>query len=311
MKKINAVVVTYNRKNLLLECIEAILNQSYKINRLILIDNNSTDGTEEFLKEKNILSNKNVLYVKLNKNIGGAGGFYEGIKKAIEIGSDFVWIMDDDTIPVKDSLEKLINAIKIVNNEFSFFASTVYGANGEFMNVPNINTDNSENGYPNWYEFLENGIVKIKEATFVSLLINSNAIKKVGLPVKDYFIWGDDTEYTLRLNKYYGPAYFIGNSKVIHKRNISKNLSIYEEVNPNRINFYYYMIRNNLINERTYFGIFYALKTFIKWQLISIKLLFKIECKKRLKKFFIIHKALLVFMFKLYNVKNFKKRFNL
>lgn len=78
--KIDAVVVTYNRKALLIECVEAILKQKYAVDKLIIIDNASTDGTEEELKKIEILNRNDVVYKKLEKNIGGAGGFYEGIK---------------------------------------------------------------------------------------------------------------------------------------------------------------------------------------------------------------------------------------
>ena len=247
--KIIAVVVTYNRKKLLEECLNAILNQTYEVDKIVLIDNNSTDNTFEYLNEKGLIKNKKIYYKKLEKNIGGAGGFYEGFKMSQKFSPNWLWIMDDDTIPNGDCLQKLVDSRKKLKNEkISFLASSIYGENGEFMNVPTINILPSSNGYPNWYKYLSEGIVKIKKATFVSLLINNEAIKKVGYPVKEYFIWGDDTEYTLRLNKYFADAYMVGNSIAIHKRKITKSLRIEEENNIDRINFYYYMIRNTLIS---------------------------------------------------------------
>lgn len=212
-----AVVVTYNRKKLLKECLESLLEQTIKLDKIIVIDNNSNDNTFEYLKEQDILKNRCIYYKKLDKNIGGAGGFYEGIKLSQQFNPKWIWIMDDDTIPKSDCLEKLINAKNVISEKISYLASSIYGMNNEFMNVPNINTDKSESGYPNWYKYLSSGIVRIKEATFVSLLINNEAVKKIGLPMRDYFIWGDDTEYTLRLTKYYGNAYLVGNSIAIHK----------------------------------------------------------------------------------------------
>ena len=83
----------------------------------------------------------------------------------------------------KTCLEKLINSFdKINDNKISFLASTVYGENGEAMNVPQIDTDAEENGYQGWYRYLENGIVRIKEATFVSLLINYKFLRKLPTP---------------------------------------------------------------------------------------------------------------------------------
>ena len=89
-EKIAAVVVTYNRKELLKECLDALLAQTHPLDSIILIDNASTDGTPEFLKEKGFLDNPKIDYVRLSENSGGAGGFYEGMKRGYEKGFDWV-----------------------------------------------------------------------------------------------------------------------------------------------------------------------------------------------------------------------------
>ena len=246
--KIVAVVVTYNRKDLLIECCNSILEQTLPVDKLIIIDNKSTDGTLDALEKSNILSNKKVLCKTLEKNIGGSGGFFEGMKIARNEKFDRVWIMDDDTIPAKDCLEKLVEGLKKVKEKVSFMASSIYGPNGEFMNVPSINMDVEKNGYQSWYKYLSKNMVSIKIATFVSILINGEAIEKFGLPLRDYFIWGDDTEYTTRIVKYYGKAYLVGDSIAIHKRKNASHTELLLETEKNRLKNYYYMYRNNLIN---------------------------------------------------------------
>lgn len=303
-----AVVVTYNRKVLLKECIDAILNQTKPITKLIVIDNNSTDGTYEMLENENYLNNNKVFCKRLEKNTGGSGGFYEGMKLARTLNPDWVWIMDDDTIPNGNSLEELVKAKEVVKEKVGFFASSVYGLNGECMNVPTVNIDLSENGYADWYRYLSYGMIKIKEATFVSLLINGEALKEVGLPCKDYFIWGDDTEYTLRLNKYFGNAYMVGNSEVIHKRKGGKALTIIEEENKSRINMYFYMTRNNYINIREYKSKKQLFK-FIVNNLNIFKILFS-KTKYKFLKIRVILKGLFSGIFKRYNYKAFKDRLN-
>ena len=276
--KVNAIVVTYNRKNLLEECLDAILDQTYPVNKIILIDNNSTDGTENFLKKRGYLANKRIDYYKLNKNIGGAGGFYTGLKISIK-DNNWSWIMDDDVIPAKNSLEELISARNFLyhsKENISFLASSVFGTNNEVMNVPLINTKKERNGYASWYKYLDKGLVSISTATFVSLLINPVAIKKVGLPCKDYFIWGDDTEYTRRLTKYFANAYFSGNSKVIHKRKNAQSLNIFNVTEKKRLSMYWYYYRNNLINTFYYDGY----KSGIKLLFLNIKTIIKCIGKK-------------------------------
>lgn len=271
-EKVTCIIVTYNRKELLKECLYAILNQTISIENLLIIDNASTDGTMEMLKDEGFLSKRGFIYHLMETNLGGSGGFYEGMRRAPK-DTDWLWIMDDDTIPNKDCLEKLLVASKSITHRVSFFASSVFGPNKEPMNIPTVDCRLTDNGYANWYYELKNKMVKICDATFVSLLINNNAIKSCGLPCKDYFIWGDDTEYTTRLTTYYGPAYMVGDSIVCHKRFGSKALSITSENNPNRINNYFYYYRNILINTYVYKGKKEGFKLTVKCYIFSLKLL--------------------------------------
>ncbi len=258
-----AVVVTFNRKNMLQKTIEAIISQTYRVKSLIIIDNDSTDGTEQLLDEKGYLTSENIIYRRLENNLGGAGGFYEGIKTAEQIGGDFFWLMDDDVIPEENSLQELVSAYQWIESErlnnpsmrkTAYLASAIYGPNGEFMNLPTISHRTAENGYEYWYRFLEKGVINIQAATFVSLLINGDAVKQCGLPCKDYFIWGDDGEYTLRLHKYFGDAYFIGKSRAVHNRVNAKKLDINNENDPERMKIFHYYYRNNAINSKYYNG---------------------------------------------------------
>lgn len=246
-----AVIVTYNRLELLKKCLQAVLGQTYKSLDVVVVDNASTDGTGEYVKN---LKNRRIIYVNTGKNAGGAGGFYRGIKEAYLKGAKWVWIMDDDVIPEKNALEELMNALKVVKpHKTSFLASCVYGLKGEAMNTPGVDL-RSKNGYPFWYEYLDKGLVKLNAATFVSILVNGQAIEKCGLPCADFFIWGDDTEYTKRLYRNFGLAYLVGKSKVVHARANSANLTIFNETDAKRVALYSYMIRNTLIYTREYAG---------------------------------------------------------
>ena len=172
----------------------------------------------------------------MDSNTGGSGGFYEGMKVSSSSEVDWLWIMDDDTIPTSDCLEQLLAADDFIDDDnTSFYASAVFGSAGEFMNVPNIDTSESANGYPHFYKYLGEGIINIADATFVSLLIRKDAVLRCGLPCKDYFIWGDDGEYTLRLTHFYGPAYMVGKSIAIHKRMGAKKLDLSNFQDENRI----------------------------------------------------------------------------
>lgn len=249
--KVYAVIVTYNRLEMLKKCLDAVLSQTYKSLDIVVVDNASTDGTDKYIKG---LDNKRIIYINTGKNSGGAGGFYRGIKEAYIKGAKWIWIMDDDVIPQANALEELMNALKVVKpHKTSFLASCVYSPNGEAMNTPGVDL-RSKNGYPFWYEYLDKGLVKLNAATFVSILVNADAVEKFGLPCSNFFIWGDDTEYTKRLYRNFGLAYLVGKSKVVHARANSVNLTIFNENNADRVSMYSYMIRNTLIYTREYAG---------------------------------------------------------
>lgn len=273
-KRVAAVVVTYNRKQLLLECVTAILSQSEPLYRLIIVDNASTDGTEKLLTKQGIKDREDVVYHKMDKNTGGSGGFYAGMEIARTLNVDWVWIMDDDTIPYKDSLEKLVKQA-IEFPAVSFFASCVRGMNNEPMNVPDLDRKKTKNGYPFWYKNLDKGLVNIESATFVSLLINGKALNECGLPCRDYFIWGDDTEYTRRLTRYFGEAYLVGDSWVCHKRKNAKNVHLKNEEDKQRIRNYFYQYRNRLINYYLYDGFMVFIFYFLRFEGQAFSMLFR------------------------------------
>ena len=97
-----AVVVTYNRLELLKQVIIALRLQTIHVNKIIVIDNGSTDGTKEWLD-----SQESLITIH-QENVGGAGGFYRGIKEAMSTESDWIWCMDDDVFPSSQCLERLI-----------------------------------------------------------------------------------------------------------------------------------------------------------------------------------------------------------
>lgn len=304
-----AVVVTYNRKELLDECLTAILNQTLPVKKIIVINNASTDGTEKLFENGGKFDIPEVELHTMSKNLGGAGGFYEGVKLTIKEECDWVWIMDDDTIPTSNALFEFEKSVEALHNtKISFLASSVRGLNGEPMNIPTIDEKKDFNGYPNWYSMLEYGMVKIQNATFVSILVSHDAVLKVGLPFKDYFLWGDDIEYTLRLTKYYGDAYMCGTSKVIHKRKNAKALSIIREEDKNRCKLYYYYYRNKLINYKEYHSKIERIENYIKIFAIIFILAFKPKVKYRMVKIKSIIKGVLAYIFKRYDSKAFKNR---
>lgn len=259
MNKILTVIVTYNRKKLLEESINALLNQSYNNFDILIVDNNSTDGTYEDVVKKYI--DNRVKYINTNKNIGGAGGFNLGIKEAIKSNYDYTWVMDDDSIPNESSLESIVNKSKILKGEFSYINSFVKWTDNNYCKMNGVSFDDTkilEN-----YNLINNNLLAIESASFVGCFINLKIAKKIGLPIKEFFIYADDMEYTIRLSKEKA-AYIDMDSIIIHKMNDNVTSEIHS-VNENRIERYYYDFRNvayMLIREKKLKGI---IRTFLRY----------------------------------------------
>lgn len=249
-----AVIVTYNRLELLKEGIQALLAQSSSCD-ILIVDNASTDETSlwaaTFAK-----THDSVFYENTGANLGGAGGFNYGMRRGVEMGYRFVWIMDDDAIAQPDALEKLLaenDRLQDQNKPYGFLASVVYWTDGSLCEMNRQRTHTHYLQLDDVQKALMNhSLIPIETATFVSLLIPADTILKVGLPIKEFFIWSDDVEYTVRItiqNKM--PAYIVPDSVIIHKTKNNAGSDIVMD-DAERIDRYRYAIRNGNYAYRHY-----------------------------------------------------------
>ncbi|MFV0430745.1 MAG: glycosyltransferase family 2 protein [Alphaproteobacteria bacterium] len=241
---IATIIVTYNRSQKLTQSIEHVLKQSTASDKIFIIDNASTDETPEIIKQYN-QKYEQITPIILSKNTGGAGGFYTGIKEAYHQGADYIWIMDDDCYPEVDALQNLLKSYDFFDEQKlerpAFAASHVLWKDGKFSNLNPLSPRNDWSRY-----YTKNSpYALLKAASFVSVLIPKESIEEFGLPIKEYFIWFDDIEYTQRLSRR-GQFYGVGvmNSIVVHDSasNITPDLSLVDDSNIWK---YAYNIRNN------------------------------------------------------------------
>jgi rhamnopyranosyl-N-acetylglucosaminyl-diphospho-decaprenol beta-1,3/1,4-galactofuranosyltransferase len=234
-----AVVVTRNRKALLRECLAAVGRQSRPVDRIVVIDNASTDGTAEMVSG----AFAHVELVRLEENAGGAGGFHEGLRRAHEAGARWIWLMDDDTIPEQDALEQLLGAAEPDGLPRPLLlASKAVWTDGSLhpMNTPG--TDRRSVDRMARAASLQ--LVPLRSATFVSLLVSREAIDRYGLPHAHYFLWSDDIEYTARVTRR-DPAYLVPRSVVQHATETA-----YTSVTSTGGRFYFH-VRNTLLMLRS------------------------------------------------------------
>lgn len=224
--KTAVVLVTYNRLKCLKIAISKYEEQSFLPNIIIVVDNASTDGTYEYLdewKNEESLISKHVIHN--NVNTGGAGGFYTGLKYSMQFDYDFVFLADDDAFVEKDTFRSLFSCNKIFTQDVVAACTSVIN-NGKLEISHRCRLKNnffvpSLSWVPEW-EYKKD-IFYLDIVTFVGAAIKKSTIDKIGFPIKDYFIYYDDTEYFMRISKL-GKVVCVPNSRIIH--NTDGKLSI-------------------------------------------------------------------------------------
>lgn len=230
-----AVVVTFNRLELLKQCVDSLRAQTVYCD-ILIVDNASTDGTGQWAA-----SQPDLAYQNTGSNLGGAGGFNLGMRWAVEAGCEYVWVMDDDTLPKPDALEKLLEADRILKGGYGWLSSVALWTDGSECKM---NRQKLKKSYYDYSPLLKYGLVQAEQATFVSLFLRRETILRVGLPIKEFFIWGDDIEFTRRIAVQEGtPCFLAGGSQVVHatKNNKGSNIALDD---PERIGRYFYAFRN-------------------------------------------------------------------
>ncbi len=270
-ERVAAVVVTYNRKALLMRCLAALRAQSHPLDAIFLVDNCSTDGTGDWLLEQGFITSDDTVesiktvslsdhpdqvveirYMRLPENTGGAGGFHEGVKRAVAAGFDWLWLMDDDLLPTAEALAALVtkkDALEAASARPFLLNSLVLSEDhqdGDTLAFPLQVL--SGKGLPkfrvyHWHlsevrDRVRDGLYRWA-CPFNGTFVPSRAIAQIGLPNKEFFIKGDEKDFLWRAARVL-EIYTVLESVVYHRR-------------PSRAAFdwrEYYHIRNMLVVNR-------------------------------------------------------------
>nr|MCR4674296.1 glycosyltransferase [Lachnospiraceae bacterium] len=194
--KTAVVIVTHNRIELLKECLGCVNSQEIPFSRVIVINNLSTDGTKEYL---DTISDERYRIIHSKENLGGAGGFYIALQEAQKEAFDFILIIDDDAMIAKDYMSQLISAAKHHPNIPAFCGSVHTQGKIDLSHRRRIGNALIFSEIPVEEKEYENQEFLCDTVTFCGLMLRGSTFKKYGLPIRDYFIWCDDTEYCLRM----------------------------------------------------------------------------------------------------------------
>ena len=231
------MVVTFNRLALLKECVAAIKAQQRLPDEIIVVNNGSSDGTADWLASQVGLT------VVTQPNSGSSGGQNTGIKTAYLNGHDWIWCMDDDTVPKTTALAALIKAKPFCDINTGFLCSVTLSANETVDEVLPTVCSNEW-----WGTVLQDHCVRVDHASFVSVMVSRIAVKTVGLPLEWMFIWGEDTEFTKRISGRF-KGWAVLDSLVVHKY-VSRAKTDDPFDDPITRKRYMYLLRNELVRLR-------------------------------------------------------------
>jgi GT2 family glycosyltransferase len=256
---IAAVVVTYNRRDILIDTLRALLQQGDALGAIYLTDNASSDGTKEALQQTGLLADRRLHYLRLEHNSGGAGGFAHGLQQAFRQGFDAYWLMDDDACPTPRALEHLLEAVS------EHLECAAYGSAAVAWHEPQrclmlcwpampLHTGSR---CPIQHHDLLPEVAAVENLPFLGLLVPHRLVATAGLPDASFFVDGEDVEYSQRLRQCGASLYLVKKSLIHHPLPQAELVSMlgrgfyFVQKTPQRR---YWEIRNRLITARRYYG---------------------------------------------------------
>jgi len=240
--RITAVVVTYSRPDLLPRVVEALLEQTRPVDRILIVNNAC-----ELPPKTPLPHRSNLLVLRSEVNLGGAGGFALGMQEACRLGTDWIWLLDDDAIPRTEALAALVDALPDLSSPVGGVCGTVreYGDVATmhrrmFDSLLGLERPLGKTAY-------STASIPIDIGSFVGFMVSTSAIAVVGFPNPAFFLAYDDTEYSLRLKAAGFGLWLIPASVVDHIRAAESRLR-YSRFGPK----HYFNIRNRIAVKRSY-----------------------------------------------------------
>ncbi len=189
-------VVTFNRSGLLTKLLESIVRMDPKPGHVVIIDNASSDDTgevvESFRERIGADTGTEIVYRRLETNTGGSGGFSEGMRTAYELGSTWMWLMDDDVEVLPDGLARMgawaPRFKSIQGRRYDYDGSEFYW---QYRIAPRM-------GIPIPFApagFDDSGFKKMNSGCFEGMFIHRDIVEQIGLPDPRFFIYWDDQTY--------------------------------------------------------------------------------------------------------------------
>ncbi len=216
--KVSIIIINWNNYNDSKECLRSLAELTYKNIEIIVVDNNSTDGSVQKLLNEQV----GYTVIRNSENLGFAAGNNVGIRKAIANNTDYVLILNNDTIVKNDCLEPMVSFLEknikvgIVGGKIYFHSNPeviwTIGGDVKLMRGGSVYYGNNEKDIGQYNE--------IKELTHISgcmSLIRKEVLKDVGLLSEQYFFRGEEWDFCYRVKKAGYKLYYIPEAIIWHK----------------------------------------------------------------------------------------------
>jgi len=241
-------VVTYNRSGLLTKLLESIAVMDPQPGHVVIVDNASSDDTTQVVESFRDRIGTQLVYRRLDENTGGSGGFSEGVRVAYELGSTWIWLMDDDVEVLPDGLAKMGTWAprfkSIQGRRYDFDGSEFYWqyrvAEPLAIPIPFAPSGFDESGYK-----------EMNSGCFEGMFIHRDIVERIGLPDPRFFIYWDDQTYGWLASRI--TTSVIVNEFVLRRTREIKQWDMgIRHMNASSNAYRYYIMRNRAIIKRYY-----------------------------------------------------------
>ena len=204
--RVGAAVISYSRQEELKQLVDALRNQTRPPDEIIVVFQGNNEEIWDWL------TTQDGIRIFRQENSGTAGGFVSCLERSIELDCDWTWIFDDDGLPSLNALEELLYSGKHLDDRTGFISSRVVDATGKSYMNPTPRDHNQ------WFDkVLQERWVFVSASAGLGMMISSAAVKKIGFPIAEYFLWDVDAEFSQRLARAYNCYCALG-SVVSHQQ---------------------------------------------------------------------------------------------
>ncbi len=231
------IILNWNGWRETLACVESCQRLTWPHFNIVVVDNGSTDGSEEFLR-KNLAG---IEIIQSGTNLGFAGGNNIGVRHALVSGAKYVWLLNNDAVTDSQALGFLVEAMEdnrtaaIAGSKIFYHAEPwkIWSAGGMWekgrLHLRQRGANQVDKG-----QF--DKLCEVDSISGCSMLVRSAVIEEIGLMDDSYFLYWEDSEWCARTRSKGYKVMFVPESKVWHKVSVSTKQSSFSQ--------YYYYTRN-------------------------------------------------------------------